>query len=527
MRFSKALESSLQSGPSPDGQLIATLLSSSIVIRDVESLGVSRVIKLSPDFTGGATHFIWSPSSTRILVAVADQLHVFSVKDGDFHGTTKIPPSLSKSTFVSFGATDGEICVWSPFGVKLTVINLSTSKAVEIANPKFYHVTSAARGYSFRAASHHLALLTRTSGKDMISLHGPVARDVERSWYPDTIDAQGLAWTPDGRWLVVWESSAQAPRVIFYTSDGHIFKDWRATPQYAPQDMGLQFGAGVRTVTISPDSRHAVVASASTYLHVLSIPSMTEALRLRHPPVIQPKDTLQVWQEQSTLPNTASFSPPAFLKATQAVTPQRTAPNSVQEPASGCNLARFDVSSSLLATRLDDAPGTIWIWDIPSSDLRAVLMFHANVTKLEWHPVQPELLFVRCEGPSYGNLVFVWDPLSHGPLSINTEHEMSAAVGGKTHCTWLATSTESAAIFFTTNTTCMLVSLADSDEETLPWGDGISATRAVDHDGTAGLQSSEPAVSAMEDAEDSIGADTDDSASEPDDTFEFKKFVGR
>ncbi|KAI1768860.1 hypothetical protein GGR53DRAFT_530483 [Hypoxylon sp. FL1150] len=526
MRFSRALESSPHSGPSPDGQLIAILLPSSIVVRDVKSLEISRIIDLPQDLTGGVTYFIWSPCSARILVAVTDQIHVFSVRGDNFHGNVRIPPSPAKSTFISFGPTGREICIWSPFGVKLTLIDLTTSKAVEIANPKFYHAASAARGYSFRTAAHHLALLTRTSGKDMISIHSPVTREVERSWYPDTIDAQGLAWTPDGRWLVVWESSVQAPRVLFYTSDGHIFKDWRGPLQHAPRDKGLPSGAGVRAVTISPDGRYAVIANVSTCLCVLSIPSMAEALRLRHPPVVQPRDTLQIWQEQSTLPSTGSFSSPKFVKAAQAVTPQWTNMNSLQDPISGCNLAKFDISSSLLATRLDDAPGTIWIWDIPSSDLRAVLMFHADVTKLEWHPVQPELLLIRCEGGAYGGLVFIWDPLSHGPLSIDMEHKIPGAVGNKTHATWLwlKTTTESAAIFFTNTTTCMITSLADSDEEPLPWQDGSATTYPINHKGDAAMQSSGLALP-TEDAENSIVLDSDDDTGELDDTFQFQKFT--
>lgn len=233
---------------------------------------------------------------------------------------------------------------------------------------------------------------------------------------------------------------------------------------------------------------------------------------------------MKIWQEQNTLPNTGSFSSPVFVKATQAVTPQWTNLNSLQEPKSGCNLVKFDISSSLLATRLDDAPGTIWIWDIPSSDLRAVLMFHANVTKLEWHPLQPELLLIRCEGSSYGSLVFIWDPLSHGPLSIDMGHEIPGAVGGKTHATWLKTTTESAAIFFTNTTTCMITSLAESDEEPLPWRDGPATTHPINHEDDAAMQSSGLA-SPIEDAENSFDLDSDDDTGELDDTFQFKKFI--
>ncbi|KAI2612878.1 uncharacterized protein GGS25DRAFT_518569 [Hypoxylon fragiforme] len=526
MRFSKTLQSSPHSYPSPNGELIATLLPSSIVVRAVQSLGISRTIKLPQGLAGGVTSFAWSPASTKVLVAVADLVHVFSVREGDFHGTVKIPSSTTKTTLVRFGATDCEVCIWSSFGIKLTLVNFASSRAVEITNPKFYNATSAANGYSFRAGTYHLALLTRSAGKDMISIHSPETREIERSWYPDTIDAQGLAWTTDGKWLAVWESSAQAPRVIFYTSDGHTFKDWRGPLMHAPHDMDLLQDTGIRTVSLSPDNRHAAIANGSTCICILYTPSMAEAMRLHHPQVILPKDTLQIWQEQNTFPNTGSFSTPTFVRATQAVSPQWATPNSHHDLIFGCNLAKFDSSSSLLATRLEEAPGTIWIWDIPTSDLRAVLMFHANVTKLEWHPVQPELLLLRCEADSsYGGLVFVWDPLSCGPRPIDITHRFSGTVSGKTYATWLTT-TESAAIFFTDNSTCMIISLADTDGDVLPWQDSSVPIESISHNSDLGTRLSRPASFSDSD-ENSIEIDSDDYASGPDDTFQFRKFVGR
>ncbi|KAI1078411.1 hypothetical protein F5B20DRAFT_228365 [Whalleya microplaca] len=520
MRFSKALKSSPHSAPSPDGELIATLLPSSILIRRVESLETTWTIRLPSDLAGGVTSFIWSPFSRRVLVSVPDQIHVFSAKGGDFHATVRLPSSPAKSTFVDFGATDDEACIWSPLGIKLTVINLVSSKAVEIANPKLYNASSASKGCSFRSNTHHLALLTRTAGKDVISIHSPETREIERSWYPDTIDAQGLAWTPDGRWLVVWESSAQGHRVLFYTSDGHIFKDWRGPlPLASKEDMG-QHGAGVKVVAFSPNGRHGVIADGSSCICILSTPSMVEEMRLRHPQAVHPKDTLQIWQEQNTPANYGSISSPTFVKATQAVIPPSA--NSLQESRCGCNLARFDCSSTLLATRLEDAPSTIWIWDVPSCELRAVLMYHANVTKVEWHPTQPELLLVRCEGEKYGSLLFVWDPLSDGPRLIDMTGRFPGAVSGKTSVTWLKTATESQVIFFTDNETCMLVYLADSDGEKLPWGRQSSSTSSINHE--AAMKPGVPSrvVSPSEDSEMDNSIDMDDGMSEVEDTFQFK-----
>ncbi len=274
---------------------MATLSPTSIVVRSVSSLGIVRTIKLASDPSGGVTSFSWSPSSTRVLVAIADQFHVFSALSGDFHGLVQIPqPPGTKPAFASFGATDGEVCVFSPLGIKVTIFNLLSSKAVEISNPKLYSTVAALRGCSFRPSTHHLALLTRTAGKDMISIHSADTREIQRSWCPDTVDAQGLSWTPDGRWLVVWDSPAHGTRVLFCTHDGHVYKDWRGDLPHSAlgHDMG-QYAPGVKALAFSPNGRYTAVADGSNRISIFN-DRLVEEVRLHHAPTVEQKETLQV-----------------------------------------------------------------------------------------------------------------------------------------------------------------------------------------------------------------------------------------
>ncbi|KAI0460440.1 hypothetical protein F5B21DRAFT_8025 [Xylaria acuta] len=521
MHFTKSFKSSPYSIPSPDGKYVATLLPSSIIVRSVASLGVTRTIKLASDVSCGVTNFVWSPSSTRVLAVVADRFHVFSAPSGDFHGLVQIPqPLATKPAFVSFGATDNEVCVFSPFGIKLTIVNLVSSKAVEINNPKFFSTVSASRGYSFRPGTHHLALLTRTAGRDMVSIHSADTREIQRSWYPETVDAQGLAWTPDGRWLVVWDSPAHGTRVLFYTHDGHVFKNWRGDLPHSALDDTDQYGPGVKTLAFSPSGRYTAVADGSNRISILN-DRLVEEVRLHHPPTVEPKETLQIWQEQSD-PRARQRAVPSFIKATQAVSAPGLSPNNVPDERHGCNLAKFDSSSTLLASRLEDAPSTVWIWDVPTSELRAVLMYHASVTKVEWHPSQSELLLVRCEGEG-SSLVFVWDPLSHGPRPIEfSRHLPSAKVTGRTDATWLETITESAALFFTDHAKYILLSLAETDADAdaqaaLPWATQVTINPHVNADTPTHFNISNI------DPDDNDSTDMDEGITELDDTFHFKK----
>jgi WD40 repeat protein len=280
--------------PSLDGKYVATVLSSSIIVRSVALLEIIRNIKLPSDLSGGVTNFVWSPSSTRVLIAFTDQLHVFSAPGGTFHGVVQIPrPLAAKSAFVTFGATDDEVCIFSPIGTKLTIVNLASSKAVEIANPKFFSTMSALKGCSFRPNTCHMAVLTRAAGKDMISIHNAETREIQRSWCPETVDAQGLAWTPDGRWLVVWDSPAHGTKVLFCTPDGHVFRDWHGgQPQNALDDMD-QYGPGVRTLGFSQNGRYTAISDGPNRICMLNDRFVEEA-RLHHAEAVEPKETLQV-----------------------------------------------------------------------------------------------------------------------------------------------------------------------------------------------------------------------------------------
>jgi hypothetical protein len=282
--------------PSPDGSFIATLLSGHISIRAVETLTVVQTIKLPADLAASIFSFVWSHTAERILLAAGDEIHVFSATGDDFHATIRNPSSpAAKSTYVDFGATHREACACSAHGIKLSLFNLASAKVVEISNPKFYTASSAARGFSFRPRTHHLALLTRTYGKDTVSIHAADSREVQRSWSPDVVDAQGLSWTPNGEWLVVWESASQGRRVLFFTPDGHKYRDWCGPlPQPASGDMHDRLRAGVKVVFFSPDSQYVVVGDHGRCVFVLPTANLTHEVRLCHPRTLEPKDTLQV-----------------------------------------------------------------------------------------------------------------------------------------------------------------------------------------------------------------------------------------
>lgn len=275
---------------------MATLSASSLHVRAVESLHTIRDIDLPRDFSGPVMSLQWSPSSKLLLVASAHQIHVFSVAEDDFHATIRNPlPPAAKPVLVGFGASDYQICLCASLGLRFAIFDLRSSKAVEVANPKFHATPSACcRGSCFRPRTGHLAILTRLSGKDMISIHDPTTIQAQRSWYPDTVDAQGLIWDPDGHWLLTWEAPAHGHKVLFYSSDGNLLKTWSGPQPLVAADSDLRLGPGVKLLEFSADARRLAIGDSSRRICILDMASVIESLRLQHPNSIAPTDTLQV-----------------------------------------------------------------------------------------------------------------------------------------------------------------------------------------------------------------------------------------
>lgn len=253
------------------------------------------MIALPPEISSIIQWFLWSLSSKRVLVYGSDCICVYSTSDEQFVAKIINPTSgTAKITSIAFGATDNEVIVFSDFGLKFSVFNLTTSKSTDIPSPKLFSAGNCTKGYSYKPRTSSLALLTRSGGKDVISIHARETYELIRSWNAETIDAQALSWSPDGKWLAVVESAAQGHKILFYTADGHLFKAWNGPTAISQEDKDLSLGAGVRMVEWAAASDYLAVGDYSSRLVLLSAPMFMATLSLHHSPTIKPVNGLQV-----------------------------------------------------------------------------------------------------------------------------------------------------------------------------------------------------------------------------------------
>jgi WD40 repeat protein len=167
---------------------------------------------------------------------------------------------MGKIINVEFGRTANEVLCFAEFGSRTTVWNVKSGRSVEIRDPKF----SASRGYGFRPSTGLFALLSRPGPQDVLTLHAPETYFVVKTVTLPSIDAQGIKWSPDGRWIAVWDTASVGFRVYIFTTDGNLYRVYQGDVG----DDGL--GLGVKSVEWSPKGDYLALGGHDRRVVLLS-----------------------------------------------------------------------------------------------------------------------------------------------------------------------------------------------------------------------------------------------------------------
>ena len=381
------------------------------------------------------------PSSTsRILLADDDTVRIFDLNDTDWSARIdKAAAHLGRIADVTFGHTSDEVLVFSDFGIKVTIWSIVTRRGVEIRDPKY-----ANQCYSFRPRTGHLAVLTRPVAQDILMLLNPGDHSLAHSVELPTVDAQEVSWSPNGQWIVIRDVASAGRKLYFYTADGHLFKT------YTRDEEGSDVGLGIKCIQWSRTDGKLAIGDYNDEVTILSETKVkgpvyaqgqgaltnlqfSPLMNLKHSSTIEiPIDP--IWQEQLDAEGKRSYvvAPQPASASTSASTAK-----SYQTPAYGISQVIFNNNGSLLATKSDSIPTTVWIWSMSTGAPVAVLIHHSPVKHLAWHPTEPELLLIRSAIPEPS--IHVWKSDWETPKIFSLP---LARASGRLEAQWLRSSSE-------------------------------------------------------------------------------------
>ncbi|RMZ86565.1 hypothetical protein DV736_g6208, partial [Chaetothyriales sp. CBS 134916] len=267
--------------------------------------------------------------------------------------------------------------------VQASILSLTSPQREDIANIKF----AGEQGVSVSPSGKTQALLLRAKGQDHIVVLTRVANEIEiqSTFATHTMDAQGIAWSPDGDpVLVVWDAAAHGTRISFFTALGHPLKQLDIEP--SPTDHILA-DVGVSALQLVTHDEGVIIAFAHgekelslRYQHHRTM-TTRPLITLKHPSVIDGAQAI-VWQQVSQREQTFHL--------------EKGALDAVSDSATGLGPTRisFNANQSFLATTVADNDRTIWLWQPEHPDVHTVVVFNHNVRQIVWHPRNPGVLII-------------------------------------------------------------------------------------------------------------------------------------
>ncbi|KAJ3412423.1 WD repeat-containing protein wrap73 [Chytridiales sp. JEL 0842] len=387
---------------SPDGQFIGTAVEHRVVVRDAETLQIIQLYNC----TDIVQELQWSPDSELLLCSSFKKgvIQIFQIRDPQW--TASIDEGIAGLTAVRWAPDSRHILSFSDYQLRITIWSLVTKAAYYVQYPKY-----ANKGFAFRKDGRYFALAERKDAKDTVSVYDCESWSLIKHFPVDTSDLEDLAWSPNGRFIAVWESLLEY-NIIIYHPDG------RKVASYSAYNPGL----GLKSLHWSASSQFIALGSYDEKVRLLCNLTWTPLIEFTHPTSL-PFPDIAVYRESSHSGANEGSQATGWVsmsdKRTKLYYEKIRPPVTIQtvrydiekpNPKKGVGLCQFSCNGRYLATRNDNMPNTLWIWDILHVSQVALIQHLQPIKSIHWNPIDPEVLAINCGN---GHL-YLWSGPSKG-----------------------------------------------------------------------------------------------------------------
>ncbi|CAG8698597.1 11479_t:CDS:10, partial [Ambispora leptoticha] len=369
---------------SPNGQYIASAFKQKLAFREASSLQILS-IHTSTDLI---ENIAWSADSELLITTSykAGIINIWSVSDEKW--SAKIEEGTVGLTNARWSPDGRSVLCFSDFQVRVTIWSLTSGEACFIQFPKYSD-----KGFDFRKDGKYFVLAERRDGKDFVGIY-----DCNNAWtllkhfQVDTVDLENLAWSPDGRYIAIWDKCIDY-KVLIYTPDG------RRQQSFSAYNMGL----GVKTAVWAPSSQFLAVGSYDQKIRFLNHYTWTPTLEFTHINPVNNIDNLIIMRETREMKDRQSTRKYVIDQQPMELPEIRPDPEK-PNPKLGVGSCKFNANGTLVASRNDNMPNSLWIWDISLLKPITIFMQLMPIRNFLWNPRYPNQL-VLCCGSEY---IYIW-----------------------------------------------------------------------------------------------------------------------
>lgn len=407
MNFSELFQQSNQLCKfSPNGRHVCSCSQCRVVIRDVATLQIVAIFTCADP----VQYIEWASDSVHVMCGMFKRgmVQVWSIENSEWY--CKIDEGLAGLVACRWAPDARHILTMADFQLRVTLWSLTTKGVSFIKNPKSLHSNT-----DFSKDGRIMAMVERRDCKDYVNIFDCSVWKLWRQFSVDTKDSKEIRWSPNNQVLCLWDSPLEY-NIFIYSMDGQCLSSYSAYSN----------ALGIKRVTWSPTSQFLAIGSFDEKVRIMNHLTWKMIVEHRHPSSVTAKSAVIYVEVERRLPGSQIVSesrydaqePPIAL---QVVKPDPDKPN----PSIGVGIVLFSPDNRYLVTRNDNMPHAIWIWDMPSISLIALLVHTNPVKAVEWDPKQSRLAL--CTGT---NKLYMWSPAGcisvvvpvDGPFKVNNIH---------------------------------------------------------------------------------------------------------
>lgn len=388
-RYAQMAVSCVLATPSPSGELLCFLNEHDICRRQVrgDAAYFSRPLK-GHHHDAKALH--WSRDSSQCLILTSSTASILNADNLEEDVRLEnINGGMGKIVHAELVGSGSLLTVWEFGTTKLW--DLSSGRASELPDAKisFDKPLLQLRPDCGARDAALVASISRTAADDVLHLRFTIGDQPGLCARVPSIDLQSMTWSPDGRWLALADTPTANSSIHIYTADAHLYRS------YPPAEHSAG-GLGVKSLAWSPDGQLLALAKFDGTIELLNTRTFTLVARLEHKPTINQSgpslDRAIVWEEHVAASDDRSYvtlSQPVSLPLTRTKSSLEPSEVGVIELCFGCN-------GNFLASRDACMLNTVWVWNMATLAIHAVIIQHNPVRTLLWHPTLMDTLMIDC-----------------------------------------------------------------------------------------------------------------------------------
>ena len=324
----------------------------------------------------------WSNSSNLILVGIykRNRCEIRNIENDNF--ICAIDEGIQGMSNALFSPNSTHVLSFNQNVTKLTIRSLLDKNTLFISLPKF---SKKGLSFSCQGKGNFMALAERKDTNDIIGIYFIKKWICLRRFSVDTEDLQDIKWSYDNSSIIIIDSPAVC-KILIYNIFGELLNKI---------DI-YQNKLGIKKFDISPNGHLYCLGLFDQSLRIYNNISYTCSSIFNHDKDILDNKNVNYYKEeiinQEGETKYVELKPPIDLKSENIYIKGSNLFND-KLPKIGIGKMAFSYDNNFLATKNDNMPNVLFIWDLNIMFLQTVLIHLNEISCFEWMKTK-NILFI-------------------------------------------------------------------------------------------------------------------------------------